>query len=131
MQVGGGVFSDAHYRTDYRYDRPPALTLLATVTSRPTPTRVILDAGRKAMSCDTAMPEPLGLPQPLAGPLRLSAEHATIDLAAPSATPRVGDRLQLLVGYGDTTVHLHEELVALRGGRVEAVWPVTARGKLK
>ncbi|MFO1061845.1 MAG: alanine racemase [Dongiaceae bacterium] len=131
VQVGGGVFSDVHYRQDYHYDRPPALTLLATVTSRPTPTRVILDAGRKAMSCDTAMPEPLGLPQPLARPPRLSAEHATIELAAPSATPRVGDRLRLLVGYGDTTVHLHEELVALRGGRVEAVWPVTARGKLK
>jgi D-serine deaminase-like pyridoxal phosphate-dependent protein len=131
VQVGGGVFSDVHYRRDYHYDRPPALTLLATVTSRPTATRLVIDAGRKAMSGDTALPEPLGLPQPLARPLRLSAEHATLELAAPSESPRVGDRLELLVGYGDTTVHLHEEIVALRGGRVEAVWPVTARGKLK
>jgi D-serine deaminase-like pyridoxal phosphate-dependent protein len=131
VQVGGGVFSDVHYRQDYHYDRPQALTLLATVTSRPTPTRLVLDAGRKALSCDTAMPEPLGLPQPMARPLRLSAEHGTIELAAPSATPRVGDRVELLVGYGDTTVHLHEELVAVRRGRIEAVWPVTARGRLK
>jgi D-serine deaminase-like pyridoxal phosphate-dependent protein len=131
VQAGGGVFSDVHYQQHYHYDRPPALTLLATVTSRPTPTRLVIDAGRKAMSGDAALPEPLGLPQPLAHPLRLSAEHATLELAGPSQTPRVGDRLELLVGYGDTTVHLHEELVAIRRGRVEAIWPVTARGKLK
>ena len=63
--------------------------------------------------------------------LRLSAEHATIELSAPSATPRVGERVEFLVGYGDTTVHLHEEIVAMRGGRVEAIWPVIARGKIK
>ena len=35
------------------------------------------------------------------------------------------------VGYTDTTVHLHEELYAVRDGRVEAVWPVLGRGKLR
>jgi hypothetical protein len=36
-----------------------------------------------------------------------------------------------VVGYGDTTVHLHEEIVAMRDGRIEAIWPVAARGRIK
>jgi len=47
IQVGGAIFSDMHYRTHYHTDFPFALTVLATVISRPTPTRIILDAGRK------------------------------------------------------------------------------------
>lgn len=129
VQVGGAIFSDEHYRTHYHVDFPTALTILATVTSRPTPTRVILDAGKKTMSGDAAMPRPLDLPG--VRQLRLSAEHTTIETDAPSDVPRVGDRLELVVGYSDTTVHLHEEIVGLRNGRVEAVWHVAGRGKIK
>lgn len=129
VQVGGAIFSDMHYRTHYHLDHPCALTLLTTVTSRPTPTRIVLDAGKKAMSGDAALPEPIGLPA--VGSLRLSAEHTTIELEAPSQTPKVGDQLELIVGYSDTTVHLHEEIVGLRGGSVEAVWRVAARGRIK
>lgn len=129
VQIGGAIFSDMHYRGNYHLDFPPALTLLATVTSRPTPTRIILDAGRKALPADIAMPEPLGLPALNA--IKLSAEHATLELAAPSDTPRIGDRVEFIVGYSDMTVHLHEEIVAHRGGRIEAVWRVAARGKIK
>jgi D-serine deaminase-like pyridoxal phosphate-dependent protein len=129
VQVGGAIFSDIHYRSHYHLDHPCALTLLTTVTSRPTPTRIVLDAGKKAMSGDAALPEPLGLSDVRS--LRLSAEHTTIELDQPSATPRVGDQLELIVGYSDTTVHLHEEIVGLRGGRVEAVWRVAARGRIK
>jgi hypothetical protein len=39
--------------------------------------------------------------------------------------------VELIVGYSDTTVHLHEEIVGLRDGRVEAVWRVAARGRIK
>ncbi len=129
VQVGGAIFSDMHYRTHYHADFPTALTVLATVTSRPTPTRIVLDAGRKAMSGDAAMPQPLGLPAIAA--MRLSAEHMKIELEQPSAAPRIGERLELIVGYSDTTVHLHEEIVGMRAGRVEAVWRVAARGKIK
>jgi D-serine deaminase-like pyridoxal phosphate-dependent protein len=129
VQVGGGIFSDQRYRNGYHVDLPCALSILATVTSRPTPTRIVLDTGKKSMSCDAAMPEPVGLPA--IRELRLSAEHATIELEAPSATPRIGERVEFLAGYGDTTVHLHEEIIAMRGGRLEAVWPVVARGKIK
>ena len=129
VQVGGAIFSDMHYRTHYHLDHPCALTLLATVTSRPTPTRIVLDAGKKAMSGDAALPEPLRLPAVRS--LRLSAEHTTIELEAPGETPKVGDKLELIVGYSDTTVHLHEEIVGLRDGRVEAVWRVAARGRIR
>lgn len=129
VQVGGGIFSDRHYVTHYHADFPYALTLLATVTSRPTASRIVLDAGRKAMSGDAALPLPLGLPAVQS--LRLSAEHTTIELEAPSEAPQIGERIELVVGYSDTTVHLHEELVAIRGDRIEAVWPVAARGKIK
>ena len=129
VQVGGGIFGDVHYRDHYHVDFACALTLLASVTSRPTPTRIILDAGRKALSSDAAMPEPLGLP-PFSS-FKLSAEHATIELQAPSERPQVGDKVTFTVGYSDTTVHLHEEIVGTRGGIVEAIWRVAARGKIK
>jgi D-serine deaminase-like pyridoxal phosphate-dependent protein len=129
VQVGGAIFSDMHYRRDYHVDFTPALTLLTTVTSRPTPTRIVVDAGRKAMSGDAAMPEAIGLGAVAA--MKLSAEHTRIELANASATPRVGERLEFVVGYSDTTVHLHEEIVAMRAGRIEAIWRVAARGRIK
>ena len=63
--------------------------------------------------------------------MKLSAEHTKIELAQPSVAPRIGDKVELVVGYSDTTVHLHEEIVGVRGGRIESVWPVAGRGKLK
>ena len=128
VQVGGAIFCDMHYRKDYHFDFPFALTVLASVTSRPTPTRVILDAGRKTMSCDAAAPEPIGLPAVEA--TRFSAEHTKIELLQPSDTPRVGERVQLVVGYSDTTVHLHEQIIGVRNGRVESVWRVAGRGMI-
>lgn len=92
-QVGGAIFSDIHYREHYYVAFPFALTVLCTVTSRPTPSRIVLDAGKKTMSGDAAMPEPIGLPAMKA--IKLSAEHVTIELEQPSHTPRVGERLSL------------------------------------
>lgn len=129
VQVGGAIFSDIRYREGCHVDLPFALTVLTTVTSRPTPTRIVVDAGRKAMSFDTAVPQPIGLPAH--EPARGSAEHCTVELALASAMPAVGDRLEFVVGYSDTTIHLHEEILGLRRGRVERVWRVAGRGRLK
>ena len=128
IEAGGIIFSDVHYRTHYHLDFPQALTLLATVTSRPTATRVIIDAGKKAMSSDAAAPEPIGV---TATSVRLSAEHGSIELAEPNDLPRIGDKVELIVGYGDTTVHLHEEIIAVRRGKIEAIWRVAGRGRIK
>ena len=129
VQVGGAIFSDMHYLTHYHVDFAPALTVLTTVTSRPTPTRIVVDAGKKTMSGDAAMPAPSGLP-PIAA-LKLSAEHSKIELEQASAVPKIGDKIEFVVGYSDTTVHLHEEIVGVRGGHVESVWRVAGRGKIK
>ena len=129
IQAGGGILGDIRYSELYHVEVAHALTLLAGVTSRPTPTRIVTDAGKKAMSSDGGMPKPLGL-----GPIRslgFSAEHGKIELEQPSAAPRPGERLAFIPGYTDTTVHLHEEIIAMRQGRVEAVWPIAARGKLR
>jgi D-serine deaminase-like pyridoxal phosphate-dependent protein len=129
VQVGGAIFSDMHYLTHYHVDFAPALTVLTTVTSRPTPTRIVVDAGKKTMSGDAALPAPRGMPPIRA--MKLSAEHTKIELEQPSATPRIGDKIELIVGYSDTTVHLHEEIVCVRGERIESVWRIEGRGKLK
>ena len=127
IQAGGGIFSDVCYRQQYHIDHPYALTILATVTSRPTPQRIVCDSGKKSMSSDTAMPEPIGLSN--VASVRLSAEHAIIELGAVDHRLKVGDTVEFIVGYSDTTVHLHEDMYAIRDGYVEAVWPVSARGK--
>jgi D-serine deaminase-like pyridoxal phosphate-dependent protein len=129
IQAGGGVFCDVHYAKDFGVAHPYALTIMTTVTSRPTPNRIVCDAGKKTMSSDAAVPEPLGL-----GTLRsvrLSAEHGAVELETPSETPRVGDRLEWVVGYSDTTVHLHDDIYATRRGRIEAVWPIVGRGRIR
>jgi len=72
---------------------------------------------------------PLGISQISA--MKLSSEHAKIELQQPSSAPQIGDKIELIVGYSDTTVHLHEEIVGIRGDLVESIWRVAARGKVK
>ena len=81
------------------------------------------------MSGDAAMPRPLGISQLSA--MKLSSEHTKIELQQPSAAPQIGDKIELIVGYSDTTVHLHEEIVGIRGDLVESIWRVAARVKVK
>jgi len=127
VQAGGGVFGDVRYRTTYGVDHEQALTILTTVASRPTATRIVCDAGWKSMAVHPTPPAPLSLGAVRS--LNLSAEHTTIELDRDNETMRVGDTIEFLVGYGDTTIHLHEDLYAVRCGKVIAVWPVAARGK--
>jgi D-serine deaminase-like pyridoxal phosphate-dependent protein len=129
IQAGGGIFCDLYYHDVMQVNHEYALTVLATVTSRPTPTRIICDAGKKTMSSDAASPRPL-IDTPVQS-VSLSAEHARIDLGEPAAAPGIGDRVEFIVGYTDTTTMLHDELHATRDGRLEVVWPILGRGKLR
>jgi D-serine deaminase-like pyridoxal phosphate-dependent protein len=127
VQAGGGIFGDAFYR---QLDVPvePALFVKVTVTSRPTPTRMLFDAGRKTIDPSNLPPEVVDLEQ--VESVSLSAEHGTIRLTTPNDTVRVGDSLTLRVGYSDQAVHLHEQIHAVRNGTVVAIWPTLARGRL-
>ena len=129
VEAGGGIYSDRQYRTKFGVEHDDALTILATVTSRPTPTRIICDAGKKTMSSDATEPHPIGLEG--IEELALSAEHGKIELKAASATPLVGGQIEFIAGYSDTTVVLHEEIYGIRKGRVETVWPLWGRGRVQ
>ena len=128
IEAGGGVYCDIRYRTIFGVDHEYAMTVLSTVTSRPTPTRIICDAGKKTMSSDAGVPEAMGLEVESTG---FSAEHGTINLKKPEESPRIGDLIEFIVGYSDTTVVLHDTMIGIRNGTVETVWPLLGRGKLK
>ena len=127
IQAGGGIFSDMLYES-WGIDHPFALTVVSTVTSRPVADRIIVDAGRKALSVDIAQPRLEGVSD--IASVSLSAEHGIIQLAEPNHTIKVGDKLEWIVGYGDTTVCLHDEMVGVRHEQVELTWRVLGRGKL-
>ncbi len=128
VQAGGGIFCDVHYRKDYGVQHEYALSILTTVVSRPTPTRIVCDAGWKAMARFPALPEPRNVGEVKS--LNLSAEHATIELASSRSAPGVGDPVEFVAGYSDSTVFLHDELYGVRSGCVETIWPILGRGKL-
>lgn len=127
MQAGGAIFGDATYR---RWHAPtePAIFVRTVVSSRPAPDRIIVDAGWKTLPAWITQPVPIGVEGVVK--VGMSAEHGTVTLDRPNSERKVGDFLDFIVGYGDNTVCLHDEIVGARDGRVEAVWPVSARGKL-
>jgi D-serine deaminase-like pyridoxal phosphate-dependent protein len=128
VQAGGATFGDGIYR-EFGAPVEPALTLLTQVVSRPVPERIIVDAGRKSVDPGLRPPVVRGMTGVVG--VGLSAEHGTIKLDHAAASPRIGDRLEFEIGYGDQTVHLHEALYAVRNGIVVAVWPILGRGRLQ
>jgi D-serine deaminase-like pyridoxal phosphate-dependent protein len=132
LQVGSYVFMDVDYRriggragavyTDFR----PSLTVLTTVVSATHPDRVTVDAGTKAFSTDVPhRPEARGWEGLTYA--RAGDEFGTITARKGAKLPRLGDRLEFLVPHCDPTVNLYDRIHALRGERVEAIWPVVAR----
>lgn len=108
-----------------------ALTVLATVVSRPTPTRVVLDAGSKALSSDLMGQEGHGVVPGTDLVIRaLSEEHGVIEMTQPSDSPRIGDRLRIVPNHACVVSNLFDvvHLVA-PDGSVEAE-PVAARGRV-
>ena len=124
IQAGSYIVMDSKYYSVLQ-DFDCALTLLTTVTSRPDKETAILDAGMKAMTFEFGMPELIGLKG--AGISFLSEEHGHLYLE--DADPRVGQKLELIPSHCCTTINLHDRYYAVRGDRLEAVWPIAARGK--
>ena len=95
--------------------------------SRATDARAIVDAGLKASSVDSGMPTVWQRPDLTY--VKAADEHGVV--ATPGAAPlSLGDVLMLVPGHCDPTVNLYDELVCFRGDRVEALWPIAARGAL-
>jgi D-serine deaminase-like pyridoxal phosphate-dependent protein len=111
-----------------------ALSILATVVSRPAPDVAIIDAGSKTF-CGDIIPETAGLvgygvtTDGVNGVVvRMNEEHGIVRLA-PDFAPEVGDKIAFFPNHVCTAVNLSDELVALRAGVVQHVWSVAARGR--
>ena len=137
LQAGSYVFMDADYARNESENGAPfaefehALFVCATVMSRPTDERAIVDAGLKALSVDSGMPEVSELPR--AEYVKASDEHGVLRLEGTNAPPVYGEKILLVPGHCDPTVNLHDTYVCVRGlgsgnAFVEALWPVAARG---
>ena len=129
VQPGSYVFMDVDYSKNERDVEAPlfdvSLFVLATVMSLQQD-RATLDAGLKAFSTD------MGPAHPAFEGWRVrnvSDEH-TVLMRTSDATPiKIGDKALLVPSHCDPTVNLHDWIVATRKGKVEAVWPIDARGK--
>jgi len=128
IQAGGGIFSDRMYsETCHVNTFDYALTVLATVTSRQS-SHVILDAGFKTLSSYHQEPVPMDRDDLQ---LRyLSAEHGVFDIKPEAEGPQIGEQVELIVGYSDSTTVLHDHFIGVRDGTVEVVWEIRGRGKL-
>jgi D-serine deaminase-like pyridoxal phosphate-dependent protein len=129
VQAGGGIFACQYYtQACHVSGHRPAISVLATVISRPYPDRAILDIGQKSVSQHQASPVLRDYPAcPIIG---LSAEHAKVELA-PGSELKIGQKVQVVPGYSDFTFVLHDRVLGCRSGRVEAVWDLLSRGKLQ
>lgn len=130
LQAGGLIFMDAFYRhrcqvREFQF----ALKVITTVVSRPTPERAIIDAGRKTHYMDSHPPLVIGREDIRF--VRLSAEHGQLELGPSAQNLRVGDRLEFIPGYSDFTTVMHDEFYGFRNGRLEVIWPLVGRGKIR
>ncbi|BAT58517.1 3-hydroxy-D-aspartate aldolase [Variibacter gotjawalensis] len=132
LQCGSYVFMDADYQRvkgangEGISDFDNALFVLTSVMSKTRPGKAVCDAGLKAQSVDSGMPVVFGRDD--LRYVKCSDEHGVIE--DPGNTLKLNDKLKLVPGHCDPTVNLYDWYVAVRGGRVEAVWPVTARGRV-
>ncbi len=133
LQCGSYAFMDADYgrlrdADGERLDKGEwvnAFFLLTQVMSHAKPDRAVVDAGLKVQSVDSGLPLVHGRDD--VEYISCSDEHGV--LSDPDGVLRVGDKLRLVPGHCDPTANLHDWYVGVRNGKVETLWPVTARGK--
>ncbi len=133
LQCGSYAFMDADYgrihdKDGKRIDAGEwenALFILTSVMSHAKADKAICDAGLKAQSVDSGLPVIFGRTD--VEYVKCSDEHGVI--ADPKGVLKVNDKLKLVPGHCDPTCNVHDWYVGVRNGKVETVWPVSARGK--
>ncbi|BCH28989.1 alanine racemase [Mesorhizobium sp. L-8-10] len=110
-----------------------AMHVRTTVVSRPTADRAVIDAGSKVLTREQYYVRDFGhvVEYPDATVVNLSEEHGVIDLSACRDRPRVGDVVNIVPNHCCVVSNMVDEVVGLRDGMVELVWPVAARGKVR
>ncbi|WP_050604400.1 3-hydroxy-D-aspartate aldolase BhcC [Ruegeria sp. 6PALISEP08] len=133
LQCGSYAFMDADYgrildKDGNRIDRGEwenAFFILTSVMSHAKADKAIVDAGLKAQSVDSGLPVIFGRTD--VEYVKCSDEHGVV--ADPGGVLKVNDKLHLVPGHCDPTANVHDWYVGVRGGKVETLWPVSARGK--
>jgi len=133
LQCGSYAFMDADYgrildKEGKRIDDGEwqnALFILTSVMSHAKADKAICDAGLKAQSVDSGLPFIYGRDD--VEYVKCSDEHGVI--ADPEGMLKVNDKLKLVPGHCDPTCNVHDFYVGVRGGKVETLWPVSARGR--
>jgi len=133
VQVGSYIFMDCQYlevggeSNDEVYtDFASSLTVLTTVLNTYFEKSITTDAGSKALTLNT--PGPLVIGEPEFAYNASSDEFGVITFEKASRPYAVGDTLELIVAHCDPVVNLYDQIHAIRNDRVEAVWPIAARG---
>jgi 3-hydroxy-D-aspartate aldolase len=133
LQCGSYAFMDADYgrildENGNRIDQGEwqnALFILTSVMSHAKADKAIVDAGLKAQSVDSGLPTIFGRTD--VEYVKCSDEHGVV--ADPDGVLKVNDKLKLVPGHCDPTCNVHDWYVGVRNGKVETLWPVSARGK--
>jgi D-serine deaminase-like pyridoxal phosphate-dependent protein len=129
IQAGGGIFACQYYTKICQIvGHRPAITVLATVVSRPSPQRAILDIGHKSISqhqTPTVLRD-----YPNCQVVRLSAEHAVVAVQPENAL-QIGEKVHVIPGYSDFTFVLHDRVLGYRNAHVTAAWDLLGRGRLQ
>ena len=133
LQCGSYAFMDADYgrildKDGNRIDQGEwenAFFILTSVMSHAKADKAICDAGLKAQSVDSGLPFIFGRDD--VEYVKCSDEHGVI--SDPNGVLKVNDKLRLVPGHCDPTANVHDWYVGVRNGKVETVWPVSARGK--
>lgn len=109
-----------------------ALTVLATVVSRPTEGRAIIDAGSKTLTSDLLGMEGHGyvLNYPEARIVGLSEEHGTLDVSACEVKPKIGEVIRIVPNHCCPVSNLFDSVTLVRGEEVVEVVAVAARGRV-
>ncbi len=134
LQCGSYAFMDADYgrildEDGKRIDENEwenALFLLTSVMSHAKADKAIVDAGLKAQSVDSGLPFIYGRDD--VEYVKCSDEHGVV--SDPNGVLKVNEKLKLVPGHCDPTCNVHDFYVGVRKGKVETVWPVSARGKM-
>ncbi len=134
MQCGSYAFMDADYgrildKNGRRIDDGEwenSLFLLTSVMSHSKEDKAIVDAGLKAQSVDSGLPTVYGRTDKVEY-LKCSDEHGVV--GDPDGVLNINDKLRLVPGHCDPTCNVHDWYVGVRNGKVETVWPVSARGR--
>ena len=132
LQCGSYAFMDADYgrildEGGKRIDQGEwenSLFILTSVMSHAKEDKAICDAGLKAQSVDSGLPVIYGRDD--VEYIKCSDEHGVI--ADPKGVLAVNERLKLVPGHCDPTCNVHDWYVGLRDGKVEVIWPISARG---